>query len=69
VWDYSEGGGKIQSLCSLIINISLEQGARVQSRPFRDELAELSDTGDAKQSHLNLEKSPSFKEGVFQSFD
>jgi hypothetical protein len=28
---------------------------------FRDELAELSNKGDAKQSHFNLEESPSRK--------
>jgi hypothetical protein len=29
-----------------------ELAARAQSRPFRDELAELSDQGDAKPSHF-----------------
>jgi hypothetical protein len=32
--------------------LSIEQAARAQSRPFRDELAELSDKGSAKQQHL-----------------
>jgi hypothetical protein len=33
------------------ISQNFELVARAQSRPFRDELAELSDKGDAKQSH------------------
>jgi hypothetical protein len=45
-----------------------EQGAREQSSSISSELVELSDKNDAKQSHLNLEETPSFKEGVLQYF-
>jgi N-acetylglucosamine-6-phosphate deacetylase len=46
-----------------------EQDIRAQSRPFKEELAELSDNGNAKQSRLNLEEFPSFKEGVLRFSD